>query len=226
MKKLFVLMVAAIMMLSITPITFSEESPEEKGTVKLYMIGHGRFIKNEVEISVDEANILIEKLTKAVHAYEPYKNRDNFELTEEEKQRVEEIFNDAFLELRKAGILPEDVNIKTMGLLPHFGIGLLNPILSCGVGISYIPLYPGEAFIGFMLRPIFVQYFLLGYTGCINFHMIPPRLEYWDWVGTQTFLIWGFAGIYIDFSSIGLGIPPLEFLMGESLLTAGIDWPS
>ncbi|MCD6171239.1 MAG: hypothetical protein J7J36_02315 [Thermoplasmata archaeon] len=224
MKKLFVLVIAAIMILPITiPRT---NSAEEKGTIKLYMIGHGKFVKNEVEISTDEANILIEKLTKAVHAYEPYKNRDNLQLTENEKQQIEEIFNDAFSELRKAGLLPRDMDAKAMGLLPHFGISMLNPVLSCGVGISYIPLYPGEAFIGFMLRPILVQYFLLGYTGCINLHLIPPRLEYWDWVGTQTFLVWGFAGIYIDFSSIGLGIPPLQFLMGESLLTAGVDWPA
>jgi len=223
MKKLAILL-AAVMILPAISTAADTGDTTDKGVVKIYMIGHGKLIKNEVEISVEEAREVMKKLDRAVHAYQPYKDREDFQLTDKEKEEIGKIFNDAFEEMKKAGLIPDDANAREMGLFPHFGIAVLSPILSCGVGKAWIPLYPGEAFMGFMFRPIFVNYFLRGYTGCMNFHMIPPRIEYWDWVGTQSFMILGFAGMYIDFSQIGFGIPPMQYIMGESLLIAGIDW--
>lgn len=216
MKKLLVILVVASFAV---PLIAAED---EKGLVKCYVIGHGKFLKIENEITIEEANKIIEKVQKVIDLYKKHGEKD-FELTNEEKIEIENAVNDAIAEIRKAGLLPEKMDAKELGLLPHFGIAILNPIVSIGAGCSHIPLYPGEAFIGFMLRPIFVHYFY-GYTGCINFRLIPPRLEYWDWFGTQTFMILGFAGIYIDFASIGFGFPPMQVIMGESFLTAGIDW--
>jgi len=223
MKKLFGILVAVLLFASTLPIGNADGG--DKGIVKCYVISAGKIVKREAELTKEEALELIEKIWDAVYIYKPYKDRENMELTPEEKSEIESIFNDLFSEMKKLGLLPEnEVSVQSLGLLPDFGISFLNPILSCGVGKSFIPLYPGEAFIGVMLRPIFVQYLFLGYTGCINARLIPPRLEYWDWVGTQTLMIWGFVGLYIDFASIGLGIPPMQVLMGESFFTAGIDW--
>ena len=224
MRKLFGI-IAAVAMLSIAmmPAFADTTEKEETGKVNCYIILPGKTMKRSVEISMEEAKIIIDKLQKAVHVYQPYKS-DDIELTAEEIKEIEKVIDDAVLELKRANILPYDIDAKMLGLLPDFGISFLNPIMSIGFGCSYIPLYPGEAFIGFMLRPIFVQYFFAGYTGCINFHWIPPRLEYWDWVGTQTFVIFGFVGIYLDFADIGFGFPPLQCIMGEALVTAGVDW--
>ena len=128
-------------------------------------------------------------------------------------------------------------NLKDMGLIPFTfpvtriltsflspKIDLVLPVISLGKGISWIPIYPGEAFIGFMFRPIIMQYFFLGYTASLNINLLPPRIEYWDMVGTHTVFVLGFVGVYIDFGKIGYGIPNLQFVMGEGLLTGGFDW--
>lgn len=223
MKKWLGIIVAMTMMLPMFSSLAETGNNEEKGIVKCYIIGHGKFLKNECEISLEEANKIVEKVQEVVHIYEPYKDKE-VKLSPEERRKIEAAFNEVLEEMKKIGLIPDNIDANCLGLLPHLGVAILNPIISIGLGCSYIPLYPGEAFIGFMLRPIFVQYFFVGYTGCINFHLIPPRLEYWDWVGTQTFMILGFAGIYIDFASIGFGFPPVQIIMGESLFTAGIDW--
>lgn len=223
MKKWLGIIVAMTMMLPIFSSFAETGNNEEKGIVKCYIIGHGKFLKKEHEISLEEANKIVEKVQEVSRIYEPYKDKE-IKLSIEERRKIEEAFNDVLEEMKKIGLIPDNIDANCLGLLPHFGMAILNPIISIGLGCSYIPMYPGEAFIGFMLRPIFVQYFVLGYTGCINFRLIPPRLEYWDWVGTQTFMILGFAGIYIDFASIGFGFPPVQIIMGESLFTLGIDW--
>jgi len=106
---------------------------------------------------------------------------------------------------------------------PSHGVDVLTPIISVGQGFSWIPLYPGEAFLGIMLRPIFVMYPIMGYTASLSVNLVPPRIEYWDLVGPQLFMAWGFAGIYIDFGKIGLGVPNTNFMLGYSIATAGIS---
>ena len=128
-------------------------------------------------------------------------------------------------QLQKFGLIP--VTLPVTNALTNFmspKADFLLPVISLGKGMSWIPLYPGEAFIGFMLRPIFMQYFLLGYTASLNVNLLPPRIEYWDMVGTHTLIILGFVGVYIDFGQIGYGVPDLQFIMGESLLAGGFDW--
>lgn len=144
---------------------------------------------------------------------------------EEEREEVIKPIKELLYELKDLHLIPSFININHFIwalLAPKFDIVL--PIISFGRGFSWIPLYPGEAFIGFMFRPIFVQYFLLGYTASLNIKLLPPRLEYWDMVGTHTLVILGFVGIYIDFGKIGYGIPKMQLLLGESLMAGGFDW--
>ena len=128
--------------------------------------------------------------------------------------------------MQDMGLIPDAfpvASILTNLLRPKMSFML--PIISFGHGQSWIPLYPGEAFIGFMLRPIFMQYFgPFGYSGTLNIHLLPPRIEYWDMVGTHTLFVLGFVGVYIDLGQIGFGIPDLQFLFGEALIAGGVDW--
>ncbi len=165
-------------------------------------------------------------LATARRAVDGWKNVEDGEVSDADRAEITAALTHLLAELKEKGLVPDDVTPKTLGLLPDGGIAWMHPIVSIGSGFGWIPLYPGEAFLGVMLRPIFLQYFLLGYTGCLNARLIPPRIEYWDFAGTQTVMVFGFAGLYLDFASLGLGIPPVQVLMGESLFTGGIDWPA
>ncbi|RLF51351.1 MAG: hypothetical protein DRN11_02930 [Thermoplasmata archaeon] len=144
---------------------------------------------------------------------------------DDDKNKAIEILEALIEKLKEFGLVPPTFTVEAF-LMNLFSpkIDIILPIISFGSGFSWIPLYPGEAFIGFMFRPIFMQYFLVGYTASVNLNLLPPRLEYWDMVGTHTLIVWGFVGIYIDFGKIGYGIPNLQFLMGEALFAGGFDW--
>ena len=174
----------------------------------------------EKSIKVSDAKKLAADIQQAQDAFKIVMDPNS---NESEKTWAAEIIEKVIEELKALGLLPAGFVFHLPQFLsPKFA--LMFPVFSVGSGFSYIPLYPGEAFIGFMLRPIFLQYFLFGYTASVNLHLLPPRLEYWDMVGTQTVMILGFVGIYIDFGKIGYGIPNMQFLLGESLFVTGIDW--
>jgi hypothetical protein len=176
--------------------------------------------KKTVQIVESDAQRIASKYEKAQEAVKIIKSSSN----DEERNKAIQIIEDFLNELVKLGILPASF---VTSFIPNFlnpKFDLMPPLISFGSGFSFIPLYPGEAFLGFMFRPIIIQYFLLGYTASISFHLLPPRIEYWDMVGTQTMIICGFVGAYIDFGKIGYGIPNAQFIIGASLLTIGIDW--
>lgn len=194
-----------------------------KRTVTCAVFHDGKREITTEELSLLSAGTLLAKARAAVEAWKTVQDED---VSTRDANEIQDALSSLFAALKNRGLLPEGITPGALGLLPQGGIALLHPIVSCGAGIGCIPLYPGEAFLGIMLRPIFLQYFLLGYTGCLNARLIPPRVEYWDFVGTQTLLVFGFIGLYLDFASLGIGIPPVQVLMGESLFTGGIDWPA
>jgi len=121
--------------------------------------------------------------------------------------------------LTRTGILPpavSGISMMSLGLLPGTGADFLTPLLSLGIGYGFIPNYNGEAFFGFMARPLFLSY-VLGYTASLNFVLLPPRVSFWDKFGPQLMSIMGFAGIYLKMGKFGTGIFPMQVLMGECL---------
>jgi len=177
---------------------------------------------NTIELSEKKVREIENEVAKAEEAIKIITDPD---ADEDEKNIAMEII-EAFIEkLQELGLIPAGfpvMRILTNLMSPK--IDILLPIVSFGRGFSWIPMYPGEAFIGFMFRPIIMQYFLFGYSGTINVNLLPPRIEYWDMVGTHTLFVCGFVGIYIDFGKIGYGIPKLQFLIGEALIAGGFDW--
>ena len=181
-------------------------------------------LKKEVKtviISEKDAEVVKEMLQDAEASLKIISQSTN----EEEKAKAMEVIENLIGKLKKLDLIPAGLPVRTI-LLNLFNpkFAFILPILSFGSGLSWIPLYPGEAFIGFMFRPILMQYFIFGYTGTLNVNLVPPRIEYWDMVGTHTLIVLGFVGVYIDFGKIGYGVPNLQFLFGEALFAGGIDW--
>ena len=91
------------------------------------------------------------------------------------------------------------------------------PIFSLGRGYAWIPFYEYEAFLGLMLRPMFLTH-LPGFTAVVHMNLVPFRLEYADRLGLYRLRTMGFAGIFINFGDIGL-----DRIMGPVLMI-GKGW--
>jgi len=183
----------------------------------------GVAVATQKTISIREAKELSQKINEAARSFKVVYSDSS---SDEEKDRAREIIENAVQMMVDLGIVPAEYATALVNTLlcgPSHGFDIFTPIISVGQGCSWIPLYPGEAFLGIMLRPIFVLYPLVGYTGSLSVNLLPPRIEYWDLVGPQVFMAWGFAGIYINFGKIGLGVPNTNFMLGYSIATAGIS---
>ena len=85
------------------------------------------------------------------------------------------------------------------------------PILSFGLGITWLPFYDYETFLGKMLRPILMRH-LVGFsiTGVLN----PFRLGFVYWrFGPQRVRTFLFRGLIINFAELGI-----ERLIGPQIL--------
>jgi len=183
----------------------------------------GAAVAIQATITVREAKELSREINEAAQSFKVLYSDSS---SDEEKDKAREIIEGAVQMMVDLGIVPADYasNLVTALLWgPSHGFDIFTPVISVGQGCSWIPLYPGEAFLGIMLRPIFVLYPVIGYTGSLSVNLVPPRIEYWDLVGPQVFMAWGFAGIYINFGKIGLGVPNTNFMLGYSIATAGIS---
>lgn len=178
-------------------------------------------------ISLSDKDIIsIEKTIKSGEVQNALATLENPDANDNDTTTAKEILEAFLYKMQGMGLIPATFPVVSIlsGLFRP-KVSFLLPIISFGQGMSWIPLYPGEAFIGFMLRPIFMQYFgPFGYSGTLNVHLLPPRIEYWDMVGTHTLFVLGFVGVYIDLGQIGFGIPDLQFLFGEALVAGGVDW--
>lgn len=225
----FVLAFGVVMLLLMPALISASDNTQEKVAVKCAILKPtGKTLQVEKAISIKDAGELSNKCNEATEAFKVFYDNSS---SDEEREWAKEIIENTMKMMKELGILPEDYSFNINKLLcwpfgwffgPSRGFDLLTPVVSIGSGCSWIPLYPGEAFLGVMLRPIFTFY-LLGYTGSLSVNLLPPRIEYWDLVGPQAFVIWGFTGIYIDFGKIGLGVPNTQFMMGYCIFTAGIS---
>lgn len=184
----------------------------------------------EKTITLREARDLSEACDDAAESFKVlYDNEgtsDEEGISVDEKDKAEEIIENAVAMMKELELLPEGQEQAAL-LQRVFGLSrgfdFLSPVVSCGKGFSWIPFYAGEAFLGVMLRPMFTLYPLLGYTGYLSANLIPPRIQYWDLVGPQVFMTWGFVGIYINFGKILLGVPNTSFMLGYSIFNMGIS---
>jgi hypothetical protein len=217
-----------------------ETSPPQEETigVECHVVWDGETFVTHQRISLEDARLIRDLCIKASIAFKllssllPFQDAspipsgfmDNNHVSVQVMREMllnttEKRVNDLTSVLTRTGILPPGVtgvSMMSLGLLPGTGMDFLTPVLSMGVGYGYIPNYNGEAFMGFMLRPLFLSY-LLGYTGSLNFVLLPPRVAFWDKFGPHFMSIMGFAGIYLKLGELGTGMFPIQIIMGECL---------
>jgi len=85
------------------------------------------------------------------------------------------------------------------------------PLLSIGLGITWLPFYDYETFLGKMIRPIFIRHFI-GFS--ITARLNPFRLGFPYWYfGLQRVRTFLFKGLLINFADLGI-----KRLIGPQLL--------
>lgn len=79
---------------------------------------------------------------------------------------------------------------------PVGGLFFSNPVISIGVGTTWIPFYDYETFIGLMLRPMITRY-------CIGFSKLGGLTSTNIILGRYFKLVLGFRGLFINLGDIG-----------------------
>ena len=98
-------------------------------------------------------------------------------------------------------------------------------IFSVGRGVTWIPFYDYEAFLGVMLRPIFITH-TLGFTAALHFNMLPPRAEYGDRLGIYRLSTIAFVGLFINFGDIAFDrVMGPVLCIGKGFNHLGEDFP-
>jgi len=95
---------------------------------------------------------------------------------------------------------------------------LRQPIISVGIGITWIPFYDYETMLGKLIKPIFIHH-LLGFSTTFKFLPLAhgfPTIKY----GLHRMRTFFFTGLLIDFSDLGYNrvIGP-QILIGFGLFT-------
>ncbi len=76
------------------------------------------------------------------------------------------------------------------------------PLLSVGLGITWIPFYDYETFLGKMIRPVFVRH-LIGFSVTARLNPFQLGFPYW-YFGLQRVRTFLFKGLLINFADLGI----------------------
>lgn len=95
------------------------------------------------------------------------------------------------------------------------------PLLSIGIGISWIPHYDYETFIGRMIRPVFIRH-IIGFSATARLNPFQLGFVYWCF-GLQRVRTFLFRGLLINFADLGINrlIGP-QLLIGYGVFTGFI----
>ena len=76
------------------------------------------------------------------------------------------------------------------------------PLLSIGIGVTWIPFYDYETFLGRMFRPVFVRH-LIGFSVTARLNPFVLGFPYW-YFGFQRVRTFFFGGLLINFADLGI----------------------
>lgn len=85
------------------------------------------------------------------------------------------------------------------------------PLLSIGIGVTWVPFYDYETFLGKMVRPVFIRH-LIGFSVTARLNPFRLGFPYW-YFGLQRVRTFLFRGLLINFADLGI-----KRLIGPQLL--------
>jgi len=96
------------------------------------------------------------------------------------------------------------------------------PLLSVGIGVTWIPFYDYETFLGKMFRPIFMRH-LIGFSITTRLNPFVLGFTYWHF-GFQRVRTILFRGLLINFADLGINrIVGPQLLIGYGVFTGLIQ---
>ena len=107
---------------------------------------------------------------------------------------------------------------QVLSTLLKFRYNLRQPLISIGLGITWIPFYDYESMLGRLIKPVFIHH-VLGFSA--TFKINPFKLGFPSFsYGLHRIRTFFFQGLLIDFSNLGYDriIGP-QVLIGYGLLT-------
>lgn len=187
----------------------------------------------EEEISDDDYRVLEGMITELSDFFNENMKEYwcDFRVDENEQEEIAQALESTMTKIRD--ITPKlpsiDIRalVKKLFTVSNFPYCLFDAstIISTGTGLSLIPNYYYETFLGIMLRPIFIRY-IAGFTAIMHLNMIPPRLEYCNRLGVHRLTTFGFMGFYMSIRDLGVDLPiGLQLLLGRSFIVMGPDFP-
>ena len=164
----------------------------------------------EVEVTqeqLDEINNTIENLYDSMMAASDENSPEGEDVTAYEWQEIRQyayVVIDLFKELI-GDDFPEDDAKRTICSVIGDLLGplwwLRQPIFSVGFGITWVPFYDYETFIGKLLRPVWIRY-LIGYSISLRPNPFPPAIPYGK-MGFHRVRSMLYIGLLINFGKLG-----------------------
>jgi len=92
------------------------------------------------------------------------------------------------------------------------------PLISIGIGITWVPFYEYETYLGKLIRPVFMRHFI-GFSATCRLNPFNHGLVYWN-IGTQRVSTFLFNGLLINFGDLAINrlIGP-QLLIGYGVFT-------
>ena len=196
-------------------------SVDKQKTLTIWMSGvNGEDYSIQMKISqekLEELNVALDDFLDLTNATTDENSPDGTNISVSEWTEIENGVN-RMIDLIKAvaGDDFPDETIKTFigsiieSLLGPFSI-VRQPLLSVGIGITWVPFYEYETFLGKLLRPVFMRHFI-GFSATCRLNPFVLGFPYW-YFGYQRVRTFLFTGLLINFGDLGI-----DRLIGPQLL--------
>lgn len=213
-KKIFIpiLVVMLFLGLALTPGISAKAAPvkEHQITIRMqdiYGEGDYEFRKlvtdSQLELVNDTVNEFIMLANDALDETSP----DGSDISESEWEKIE---TKVFTMVDILGlIIGEDFPVEdtkyfvssVLSTLIKFRYNLRQPLISIGIGITWIPFYDYETMLGRLIKPVFIHH-VLGFSA--TFKLNPFKLGFPSFsYGLHRIRTFFFNGLLIDFSNLG-----------------------
>jgi hypothetical protein len=228
-----IIIVTALILPSSTAMAYNQlKPPDNQKTLTIWMKGvNGEDYSIQMKVSkekLEELNVALNDFLDLTNATMNENSPDGINISVSEWGEIENGVGH-MIDLIKtvAGDDFPDEAIKTFigsiieALHGPFSI-IRQPLLSIGIGITWVPFYDYETFLGKLLRPVFMRHFI-GFSATCRLNPFVLGFPYW-YFGYQRVRTFLFTGLLINFGDLGINrlIGP-QLLIGYGCITGIIS---